>query len=101
MASDQVHVQLAHDVAQRADVEFLHARFGAQQLRDLVEFGEQQALLAAIQVDPFGRARHARNQQQPSAAYLVRQLALDSEVPLGEFPPAQTRVLAMGQLELP
>ncbi len=43
----------------------------------------------------------ARNRQQPSAAYAVRQLALDSEVPLNEFPPTQTRTLALGQLELP
>jgi len=41
----------------------------------------------------------ARQREQPSVAYAVRQLALDSEVPLNEFPPAQTRVLAMGQLE--
>lgn len=40
----------------------------------------------------------ARNRQQPSAAFLVRQLALDSDLPLNEPPPAQTRVLAMGQL---
>ncbi len=43
----------------------------------------------------------ARNRQQPSAAYLIRQLALDSELSLNEFPPAQTRVLAMGQIGTP
>ena len=45
MPADQVHVQLAHDVAQRADIELLHPRLGAQQLRELVDLGQQQALL--------------------------------------------------------
>ncbi len=43
----------------------------------------------------------ARSRQQPSAAYVVRQLPLDSEIALREHPAVQTRVLAPGQLELP
>lgn len=43
----------------------------------------------------------ARSRQQPSAAYLIRQLALDSEVSMQEHPPVQTRVFGPGQLETP
>src|SRR2546427_149965 len=65
MAADHVEVQLAHDVAQRADVDLLHPVGALQGLAGAVELGAQLVLLLAVQLDPLGDPGQARYQYQP------------------------------------
>ncbi|KAG1388902.1 hypothetical protein G6F59_015761 [Rhizopus arrhizus] len=73
MAADHVEMQLAHDVAQRADVDLLHAVGALQGLAGAVELGAQLVLLLAVQLDPLGHPGQARYQHQPGESFVVHQ----------------------------
>ena len=71
-----MHVQLRHDVAERGDVELVRPQQRFERTADEVDFSEQRALIAFIEVDQIARARDARHEDQPRKPRIVHQAQL-------------------------